>query len=389
MKKNRLFTPGPTPVPDRVLQRMARPIIHHRTAEFEDSLTSVHHDLQYLFDTTQPVLVLAASGTGAMEAAIVNTLSSGDEIITVNGGKFGQRWGKIGRAYGLQVHEVVVPWGESISLSALERQLEAHPETKAICLTHSETSTGALTDVQGIVAALRPTFRGLFIVDGITAVGAHEMHFDEWDVDVLVTGSQKGLMIPPGLACIALSERAWRSVEQSDLPSFYFDLQAAKVAYQKGTTPWTPAVTLVLGLAEALSMIREEGREAVWERHSTLAEGLRRGVKALGVELLAESPSNALTSIVLPDGCSSLPGVLKEKYGYTIAGGQDDFKGKIGRISHLGYYDRSDMLGMLYVLEQVLVELRGGEVTGAGVAAASEYFGSSDVAEQVVNGGGV
>ena len=270
----------------------------------------------------------------------------------------------------------------------LRDQLRAHPKTKAICLTHSETSTGALTDVEGIIAALRPEFDGLFIVDGITAVGAHEVHFDAWDVDVLVTGSQKGLMIPPGLACIALSDRGWTAAETSDLPSFYFDLIAARAAFEKGTTPWTPAVSLVLGLAEALSLIRDEGREAVWERHTRLATGLRKGVQALGLELLAKEPSNALTSILLPEGCATLPALLKEKYGYTIAGGQNDFKGKIGRISHLGYYDESDMLGMLHVIEKVLVELRGGEMTGAGVQAASTYFGSLVTSHPFVDGVG-
>ena len=372
MKKNRLFTPGPTPVPDRVLQAGARPIIHHRTPEFEESLASVHENLRYLFGTTSPVLVLASSGTGAMEAALANTLSRGDQVVTVNGGKFGERWGTIAATYGLEVDEITLEWGRSVTADQIRQRL--NPEVRAICLTHSETSSGALTDVRSIIKELRPEFEGLFVVDGITAVGAHEAWFDEWDIDVLVTGSQKGLMIPPGLACIALSQRAWRATESSDLPSFYFDLVAARKAFEKGTTPWTPAVSLVMSLSEALQMLREEGKEAVWNRHARLADGLRAGLSALDVKLFAENPSNALTSIILPDGCSDLPGILKREWGYTIAGGQAEYKGVIGRISHLGYYDESDMIGVLYAIESVLGRLRNAPVTGAGVAATAKRF---------------
>ncbi len=386
MIKNRLFTPGPTPVPDRVLQAGARPIIHHRTPEFEKSLATVHDNLRYLYGTEHPVLLLASSGTGAMEAAIANTLSSGETVITINGGKFGERWGEIARAYGLDVDEIVIDWGTSISAEQIRERIAEHDQVAAICLTHSETSTGALTDVQSIIRELRPEFDGLFIVDGITAVGAHPMEFDAWDVDILVTGSQKGLMIPPGLACIALSDRAWRATEQSDLPSFYFDLIEARKAYDKGTTPWTPAVSLVLSLAEALAMIREEGKEAVWNRHARLAEGLRAGARALDLKIFADSPSNALTSIVLPDGCKDLPGRLKNEWGYTIAGGQGEYKGVIGRISHLGYYDDSDMIGMLYAMERVLAELRGEEVRGTGVAAAARAFGAWSKSNMEVEG---
>lgn len=387
MKKNRLFTPGPTPVPDRVLQAGARPIIHHRTPEFEESLASVHENLRYLFGTEEPVMLLASSGTGAMEAAIANTLSSGDTVVTVNGGKFGERWGRIARAYGLEVEEVVIDWGTSVTAEQIRERLSKHQTLSAICLTHSETSTGGLTDVQGIIQELRPEFNGLFIVDGITAVGAHPMDFDAWDVDVLVTGSQKGLMIPPGLACIAMSARAWSAAERSDLPAFYFDLIEARKAYDKGTTPWTPAVSLVLGLAEALEMIKAEGKERVWNRHARLAEGLRAGVRALDVEVFAQSPSNALTSILLPDGCKELPGRLKNDWGYTIAGGQGEYKGVIGRISHLGYYDDSDMIGMIYAMERVLAELRGSEVSGAGLAAAAKAFGVWSNGESHEEGG--
>lgn len=378
MTKNRLFTPGPTPVPERVLERGARPLIHHRTDEFESALSDVHKGLRYLYDTTQPVLVLAASGTGSMEAAFANTVAPGERVITVNGGKFGERWGRIARAYGIEVDEIMLQWGESVSSAQIIDRLKANEGVSAIFLTHSETSTGALTDIEGIIREVRPQFDGLFVVDGITAVGAHETRFDSWDIDVLVTGSQKGLMIPPGLACIALSERAWRRVERGGLPRFYFDLTAARKAYDQSSTPWTPAVSLVLALDEALQMIREEGREAVWQRHTRLAAGLRKGVEGLGLTLLPTYPSNALTAINLPEGCGSLPGHLSGRYGYTIAGGQDHLKGKIARISHLGYYDESDMIGMLYVLERGIADLTGAPVTGDGVSAATRYFGEAD-----------
>ena len=374
MTKNRLFTPGPTPVPERVLERGARPLIHHRTDEFESALAEVHEGLQYLYDTTQPVLLLASSGTGSMEAAFANTIAPGDRVITVNGGKFGERWGKIARAYGIDVDEIELQWGESVSPEAILERLDAGGPAAGIFLTHSETSTGALTDVERIIREVRPWFDGLFVVDGITAFGAHETRFDTWDIDVLVTGSQKGLMIPPGLACIALSERAWKRAEQGGLPRFYFDLVAARKSWKESSTPWTPAVSLVLALDEALRMIREEGREEVWERHARLATGLRTGVDAMGLSVLASNPSNALTAVNLPDGCGKLSGHLADRYGYTIAGGQDHLKGKIARISHLGYYDESDMIGMLYVLERGIADLTGGTVTGQGVAAAARYF---------------
>lgn len=354
--------------------KMAEPIIHHRTDEFRDTFLKASADLQYLFCTEQPVLTLTASGTGSLEAAIVNTLSRGDEVITVNAGKFGERWGKIAEAYGLVNHQIDIEWGNAVTVEQIKEELERHPQTKALCLTHSETSTGVFTDVKQIVGALRADFDGLILVDGITAVGAHEMRFDEWGIDVAVTGSQKGLMIPPGLAFIALSERAWKSVETSDLPSFYFDLKLARKGYLKGDTAWTPAVTLVLGLAEALRMIREEGRENVWARHERLAHGLRAGMKALGFELFGTPPSNAVTSVLFPEGGQDFQKVMKSRYGITMAGGQEHLKGKIFRISHLGYYDEGDMLTFLHYAERALVDLGLPHESGAGVLAAQKLF---------------
>ena len=372
--KTRLFTPGPTPVPEQVMLRMAQPIIHHRTPEFKEAFAEVNDNLKYLYCTEQPVLTLTSSGTGAMEAALANTLSRGDEIICVNGGKFGERWGNIADAYGLQKREIEVEWGNAVTLEELREKMEQHPDAKAICLTHSETSTGVFTDVQAIAADIRSDFDGLIIVDGITAVGAHEMRFDDWGVDVVVTGSQKGLMIPPGLAFIALSDRAWQATETSDLPSFYFDLKQARKSFEKGDTAWTPAVTLVLGLNDALGMIREEGREAVWARHTRLAAGLRKGLTALGFELFGTPPSNAVTSVLLPEGKTEFQKVMKDRYGITMAGGQEELKGKIFRASHLGYYDEGDMLTFLHYTERALTDIGVSHEAGAGVAAAQQTF---------------
>ncbi len=372
--KSRLFTPGPTPVPEHVMLRMAQPMIHHRTPEFRAALHEVSELLAYVFQTTQPVMTLTASGTGAMEAAIVNTLSAGDEVVFVDGGKFGQRWGEIARAYGLLAHEVAVDWGTAASADQLLEGLERAPTAKAVLLTQSETSTGVFTDVREIVKRIRPRFEGLVVVDGITAVGAHEMRFDEWDVDVLVTGSQKGLMIPPGLAFIALSARAWHAAESATLPRYYFDLAAAGSSLQKDDTPWTPAVTLVLGLLEALRMIRREGIEAVWSRHDRLAAGLRAGLAGLDLKLFGDPPSNAVTSVHLPERGEEFMKLIKEKYRMTIAAGQGHLKGKIFRVSHLGYYDEADMMAALYVIEQALTDVAHRHQPGAGLAAASNVY---------------
>jgi aspartate aminotransferase-like enzyme len=383
--KARLFTPGPTPVPESVMLRMAQPIIHHRTTEFRQIFQGLSEDLQYLFGTTQPVMTLTSSGTGAMETAIVNTLSAGDEIIFVNGGKFGERWGEIAVAYGVTAHEVAVEWGTAPTAAMLGAALDQYPSAKAICMTHSETSTGVFTDVHEIIHTLRPRFAGLFIVDGITAVGAHELRFDEWDVDVCVTGSQKGLMIPPGLAFITLSERAWRFSESATLPRFYYDLRPARKDLAKFDTPWTPAVTLVIGAAEALKMIREEGIENVWERHDRLATALRAGVSALGLQPFATPPSNALTAVNLPERGDEFMNLMKKKYKITMAAGQEHLLGKIFRVSHLGYYDEADMLAVLYAIESALADIGFDHAAGAGLAAAQLVFNQR---RSVVAGGG-
>lgn len=369
--KKRLFTPGPTPIPETVMLRMAEPIIHHRNPEFNEILTRVNKNLKYLFQTEQPVLTLTSSGTGGVESTFVSLFSPGDTVISVNGGKFGERWVKMPKTYGLNVVEIKVAWGTAPTAEQILAALKANPAAKAVYLVHSETSTGAATDVKSLARLIREHSAALVCVDGITAVGAHEMRFDEWGIDVCVTGSQKGLMIPPGLAFVALSKRAIEKMETATLPRFYFDLKKALKSYQDNDTPWTPAVSLVIGVDAALQKIVDEGIENVWARHQRLANAIRAGVTGCGLKLFSEFPSFAVTPVWVPEGVEwkKFNKILKGKYGITIAGGQDDFKDKIFRISHLGYYDELDMISMIGALELTLKECGYAFELGSGVKA--------------------
>jgi len=355
---------------------MAEPIIHHRNPEFVEILTRVHQNLQYLFQTTQPVVVLTCSGTGGVESTFVSLFSPGDTIITANGGKFGERWVKMPKAYGLNVVELKIEWGKGATPEMIKTALAEHPEAKAVYVVHSETSTGTATDVKAIAKVIRENSNALVCVDGITAVGAHEMKFDEWGIDVCVTGSQKGLMIPPGLAFVALSQRAITAMETSTLPKFYFDLRRAVKSWQGNDTPWTPAVSLIIGVDAALVMLKEEGIENVWARHEKLANGIRAGVTAIGLKLFSDSASFAVTPVWLPEGVEwkKFNKILKSKYGITIAGGQDDYAGKIFRLSHLGYYDEFDMVTMITALEMTLKECGYAFEVGTGVQAVITSF---------------
>jgi aspartate aminotransferase-like enzyme len=374
--KKRLFTPGPTPIPESVMLKMAEPIIHHRNPEFQEIFTRVNQNLKYLFQTKQPVLTLTCSGTGGMEATFVSLFSAGDSIISVNGGKFGERWVKMPRAFGLNVHEIKNEWGKAPTEAEIRDMLKEVPNAKAVYLTHSETSTGTATDVKALAKVIRENSDALVCVDGITSVGAHELRFDEWGIDVCVTGSQKGLMIPPGLAFVALSERAIKSIQRSNLPKFYFDLRRVLASYEKHDTPFTPAISLIVGLDVALEMIKEEGIENLWKRHRQLALALRAGVKSLGLRLFSDHPSYAVTPVWVPEGIEwqTFNAILKGKYALTIAGGQDSYKGKIFRISHLGYYDHFDMIAMLSALELTLKECGYHFEHGAGLKAAQSAF---------------
>jgi aspartate aminotransferase-like enzyme len=346
-------------------------MIHHRHPEFRAILDRVNAGLQYTFQTAQPVLTIAASGTGGMESTFVSLFSPGDTVIAVNGGKFGERWVQMPRRLGLNAVEITVPWGRAVTPDAVTDALRSHPEAKAVYLTQSETSTGTATDVGAIARSVREASGALVCVDGITSIGAHEMRFDEWGIDVCVTGSQKGLMIPPGLSFVALSPRAIAASERATMPAFYFDLRKYLASYRRADTPWTPAISLIVGLDEALAMIREEGIENIWSRHRRLAAGLRAGVAELGLRLFSDSPSYAVTPVWLPPGVewTAFSGALKSGNGITVAGGQGEFAGRIFRVSHLGYYDDLDMVAVVSALERALAACGVPITPGTGVAA--------------------
>jgi serine---pyruvate transaminase len=356
--------------------KMAEPIIHHRHPEFREIFKRVNRNLKYVFQTEQPVLTLACSGTGGVEATFVSLFSPGDTVIAVNGGKFGERWVKMPETFGLKAVEIKVDWGKAPTSEQMLAALQAHPEAKGVYLVHSETSTGTATDIENLSRLIRQNSNALVCVDGITAIGAHEFRFDDWGIDVCVTGSQKGLMIPPGLAFVAVSRRAIAAMETSTIPKFYFDLRKALKSHKDDDTPWTPAISLVIGVDAALEMIRKEGIENIWKRHERLARGLREGIKAIGLKLFSEYPSYAVTPVWLPGEIEWKPfnKILKEKYGITIAGGQGDFTGKIFRISHLGYYDELDMITMLSALEMALHENGYPVEFGSGARGAQEVF---------------
>ncbi len=374
--KKRLFTPGPTPIPESVMLTMAEPIIHHRNPEFVEILTSVNQNLKYLFQTKNEVLTLTSSGTGAMEATVANLLSAGDKAIFVNLGKFGERWGEIMKAYGVEPVEIKVEWGTAPSPELILDALQKNPGVKAVFITHSETSTGVFTNIKEIAAAVHEKYDIAVVVDGITSVGAHEMRFDEWGLDVIVTGSQKGLMVPPGLAFAALSDRAKKMLETSKFPKYYFSFKKALKAHAGNDTPFTPAITLIIGLEKALRMIKEETVESIWLKHKVLSQAVRSGCEAIGLKLFGSPASHAVTAVNIPEGVeySKFNKILKQKYGITTAGGQEHLKGKIFRVSHLGYYDEVDIVGVVAALEWTLHDLNFKFEPGSGVTAVQQTF---------------
>ncbi|MGK5086645.1 alanine--glyoxylate aminotransferase family protein [Bdellovibrionota bacterium FG-2] len=380
MKKNYLLTPGPTPIPESVSAALARPLIHHRTKAFEAIFEEVRAGLRELFQTRHEVLLLTATGTGAMDAAVSNLFCKGDEVLVLNAGKFGERWTLIAQAYGLGVVELKVQAGGTFEPFHVEEALKTHPEVKAVLFQASETSTGVKLPVKEICAAAQAA-GVLSVCDAITALGVFDLPMDLWGIDVLITGSQKALMIPPGLAMIALGDRASKMAEISNLPHFYFDLKKEKKMQAKNQTAWTPAISLIVGLAESLKLIREEGLQGVFARHEMLAHATRAAVAALGLELLAKkSPSAAVTAVKVPTAIKDgklIPKLMRDKYGVTIVGGQDELEGKIIRLSHIGYCDRFDIVTGLSALELVLAELGHPVEPGKGVGAALKVFAQS------------
>ncbi len=375
MKKNYMFTPGPTMVPQEVLMAEAMPLIHHRTDRFSQIMVEVNAGLQKLFGTEQDVYLIMGSGSAAMEAAVANVCSPGEAMIAATGGKFGERWAELGKAFGCNVVEIPVEWGESPTVGQVEEALDAYPDARALYLTHSETSTGALTDVEAIARITRQSAT-LLAIDAITSVGVHPVKMDEWGVDIVVSGSQKGCMVPPGLAFIAVSPRTWDAVEACTSPRYYLELGAMRKNWAKTTTPFTAAVSLIRGLRQALEMMLEEGLEAVHARHERMARASRAAARALGLRLVAEEPVNGVTAVYGPDGIDTgkLVSLMRDSYGVTIAGGQGHLKGRIFRIGHMGYVSEEEILLVVGVLEKALAELGYEFTLGAGLAAAQQVL---------------
>jgi len=375
IKKHYLLSPGPTPIPEGVLAAATYPMIHHRTPEFSRIFMEVVTSIKTIFQTQNDVYILASSGSGAMEAAVVNTLSPGDSAIVINGGKFGNRWGKICRAYGLSVREIILEWGEPYTKEQLSEELEINPDANAVFSTLAETSTGTEYDIHGYgeVVALS---KAILVVDGISGIGAISCPMDDWNLDVLLSASQKSFMAPPGLAYISFSKKAWKLVEQSTLPKFYFDAKEAKTSIERETSPWTPAISLILQQLEALKIIEKIGMENLIDHHRILAEATRAGVQSIGLELLSKQPANILTAVKTPSGIDGeiLVETMQEKYKTYIAGAQDPHQGKFFRIAHLGYMGGFDVLTALSALEMTLEDLGYNFVKGASLCAAKEIL---------------
>jgi aspartate aminotransferase-like enzyme len=375
MIKQYLLSPGPTPVPNEVSLAMSETMIHHRTPQFNKVFEESRQGLKKLFGTKNDVLMLASSGTGAMEASIANLFSPGDKVLVVNGGKFGERWLNISNAYGLNPIDLKVEWGKAVRVQEIEKQLKAHADLQGVMVQASETSTTVLHPVKDIA---KLTKNGpLFIVDGVTAVGVLPIPLDEWGIDVLVTGSQKALMLPPGLGFIALSDRAWEKSKKAKLPRFYFDLNLERKNQQKGSGAFTPAVSLIFGVRASLNMMEREGLNRVYARHARMSRATRAAALALGLKLLApDDPSPAATGIFLPQGIDAdrVLEYLRDQMNVVFAEGQDQLKGKVIRIAHVGFMGAFDVITAVAALEMALRKF-GAEIPfGRGVAAAEEIL---------------
>ncbi len=388
--KNRLFTPGPTPLLPAAQSAMAAFTAHHRTADFKALFTRVLSDMKDFIGTANDVLVIASSGTGVMEGSVSNLTSPGDRVLVLTAGKFGERWRDLAKAYGCQVDLVEKPYGETFSLEEVKEKLS--PATKAVYLQATESSTGARHDVQGIAKLVRANGEDtLLVVDAITGLGTTQLDVDGWGIDLIIGGSQKALMIPPGLAYLAVSERAWKRMDAAKNPRYYFDFRKERKSNAKGETAFTPATTLWAGLGAALDFVRQMGngdlamgRKALVDNAELAAEMTRAGVRALGLKLFTSSPGAALTPVDSPPGLDSgkIVKEFRESFSAVVANGQGDMKGKLFRIAHIGYYDFIDTIGILAALEHVLATVTDKPVEfGRGVSAAQEVFARSRTRE--------
>jgi len=358
-----------------VLLEMAKPIIHHRTPQYQAIFGKVNEGLKAVFKTTSDVCCFTSSGTGAMEASVANILSPGDKAIVVQGGKFGERFGELCKAYGIEFIPINVEWGRPVDPKAVKDALDKNKGVGAVYATLSETSTGTVNDIKSIGAIVK-NYDAVLVVDAISGLGADDLQTDAWGVDMALSGSQKGLMIPPGLAFTTVSKKAWAKVENSKLPKYYFNLKKYKKALEAKDTPWTSAVGLFIGLQKALEIILGEGMDAVLARHARMARAAREGVAALGLKVYSSSPSNAVTPVNVPAGIDGelLVKTMRDKYGVTVAGGQSELKGKIFRIAHLGFMENFDCVVALSALEIVLTEMGYKLEPGKGVGAVEKVL---------------
>jgi aspartate aminotransferase-like enzyme len=374
-----LMTPGPTPVAPETQLAMAQPIIHHRSPQFMEILGKVRDDLKYLFQTEQEVLIFAATGTGAMEGAVINTLSAGDTALVIDGGKFGERWTELCNVYGVKVERLAVEWGHAVDPKTVAQMLDANPGIKAVFVQANETSTAVQHPVQELAAVTKTRPGTILVVDAISALGGVPMPMDEWGIDVLVAGSQKAMMLPPGLAFVALSPKAWEFVKTSKLPKYYFDFSKALKSAEKNQTPYTSPVSLILGLQEVLTKIRQVGLEKIFAHNRRLSLATKAAMKAMGLKLYSkDNPSDVLTAVESPVDGQKVVAELRKK-GIWIAGGQAQAKGKIFRIAHMGFIDAVDLLGSIGGLEEVLNQLGYKVAPGVGLKAAQEILSKEAV----------
>ncbi len=384
MLKRFLLTPGPTPVPPEVLSALAEPVVHHRAPRFTEILKDVVAGLKYVYQTENDVLVFAASGTGAMESAVVNVVEPGDHVLVASVGNFGERWLKLTRTWGAEVTALEFEWGAKADPADIAKALAADPAIKAVYMQFSETSTGVVNDIKAIGEIVAKT-PAILVVDAISGLGATDLKTDAWHVDICVSGSQKALMVPPGLAYVAVSGKAWKVIEACTTPRFYFDYPTyrAKMSGGSAQTPYTPAVSLMVAQNAAIELIRQEGLENVFARHRWLGKACKAGVQALGIELFGpdDPDANSVTACKVPAGVDGgkITKLARDKYGVWLAGGQGKLKGQIFRFGHCGYFGASDLLIGLGVLEMVLAELGYDVKWGAGTGAAAQVLAQSPV----------
>ena len=379
MMKHTLFTPGPTNVPPEVLAALAKPIVHHRAPDFDPIFKSACEGLQYVFRTQNPVVPMCCSGTGGMEAAVTSILAPGDKAILVEGGKFSERWGNICKAFGINCIIQKIDWSDAPTAEQVEKLLQEHPDAKAVFTTHCETSTGALTDIEAIAKVVAKT-NALLLTDAVSSMGAEPFETDAWGVDIVVTGSQKALMLPPGMAFVSISPKAQAAIEANKSVNFYFSLKKALKELAANTTPFTSPVSMIVAVNAAVELIKKAGgMEAIWARHKRCATAIRQGCAALGLNMYSKSPSNVVIPLTTPEGVNAgaLVKCMRDAFGMTITGGQDQLKGKIIRIAALGFVEEFDVLALIGGLEMALQRQGFQFEVGAGVSAAVKSLSES------------